>query len=191
MCLVGGQLLTGLRAWGIGRHLISDVICTHVHSDHVGWLFDQQADPVFPNATVWLGASEWPRIDDPVEPLADNLEAGLRRYADTGELRLVDGDTVLIEGITAVCTPGHTPGHLCVEVASEGSRLLLLGDAITCPMQLSQPGWHSMGDVDPILAEETRQGLLEVLRDDRTSAVGAHFPELRPGRMTVEGWTDL
>jgi hypothetical protein len=32
--------------------------------------------------------------------------------------------------------------------ASGGLRLLLLGYAITCPLRLEEPGWHSFGDTD-------------------------------------------
>jgi hypothetical protein len=36
---------------------------------------------------------------------------------------------------------------------------LLLGDAITGPIQLDEPSWHSFGDVHPDLAERTRERL--------------------------------
>ena len=42
---------------------------------------------------------------------------------------------------------------------------------------------HSMGDVDPELAARTRERLWRELADGRTIGVGAHFPELRPGRV--------
>jgi hypothetical protein len=40
---------------------------------------------------------------------------------------------------------------------SGGLRLLLLGDAITCPLQLEEPGWHSFGDTDPDVAHQARR----------------------------------
>ena len=53
MHLVGGQLLTGLRALGVTPADITDVICTHLHADHVGWLFHLDARPVFGRAVIW------------------------------------------------------------------------------------------------------------------------------------------
>ena len=38
-------------------------------------------------------------------------------------------DTEVAPGVTTVATPGHTPGHLCVEVDLRERRCLLLGDA--------------------------------------------------------------
>ena len=58
MELSGGDLLNGLAAAGTARTEITDVICTHLHSDHVGWLFDGNAQPVFPDATIWFGAAD-------------------------------------------------------------------------------------------------------------------------------------
>jgi glyoxylase-like metal-dependent hydrolase (beta-lactamase superfamily II) len=83
--------------------------------------------------------------------------------------------------------PGHTPGHLCLTVESDHERVLLLGDAITCPVQLREPRWHSFGDVDPVLADRTRDRLWRELSDGRTVGVGAHFPELQPGHVTTAG----
>jgi hypothetical protein len=62
-------------------------------------------------------------------------------------------------------------------------RALLLGDAIVCPIQLDEPSWQSIGDVDPVLAAKVRERLFRELGDGSTYGVGAHFPELRFGRV--------
>src|SRR5690242_2867120 len=72
---------------------------------------------------------------------------------------------------------------MCVVISSGQERALLLGDAITCPVQLDEPTWHSMGDVDPALADRTRERLWRELEDQSTIGAGAHFPELQFGRV--------
>lgn len=79
--------------------------------------------------------------------------------------------------------PRHTPGHLSVIVSAQGRRALLLGDAIICPVQLDEPTWHSIGDVDPELAKRVRDRLFRELEDPATLGAGAHFPELQFGRV--------
>jgi glyoxylase-like metal-dependent hydrolase (beta-lactamase superfamily II) len=183
MRLVGGQLLTGLRALGVAPADITDVVCTHLHGDHVGWLFDLDADAVFGRSTIWFGAADWSHFVTGPGHMRPHIRAGFHGLAPTARLRPIDGDTTVAPGVTAVPAPGHTPGHLCVVVSSGPDRALLLGDAVTCPVQLDEPTWHSMGDVDPALADRTRLRLWRELEDGRTVGAGAHFPELRFGRV--------
>lgn len=191
MHLVGGQLLTGLLALGITPTDVTDVVCTHLHSDHVGWLFDLDCEPVFPQATIWLGVADWRHFVAGAGHMALHIREGFRTPAHASRIGLIDQDTTVAPGITALLTPGHTPGHICVVVSSGRERALLLGDAITCPIQLDEPTWHSIGDVDPALADRTREHLWRELEDEYTIGVGAHFPELQFGRVlsgTVRRW---
>jgi glyoxylase-like metal-dependent hydrolase (beta-lactamase superfamily II) len=180
MRLVGGQLLTGLRALGVAPADVTDIICTHLHTDHVGWLFDLDARPVFPRATVWYGAGDAAHFVHGPGSMREHVRQG---FADGGRTRPIDRDTTVAPGVTAVLAPGHTPGHLCVVLSSAQDRALLLGDAVTCPVQLDEPSWHSIGDVDPDLADRTRERLWRELEDPRTIGAGSHFPELRFGRV--------
>lgn len=180
--LIGGQLPLGLRAVGVAPAEITDVVCTHLHSDHCGWLFDLTAQPVFPNATIWFGAGDWDHfVERQKSEMAEHIRHGLR--TSDSRIRTVATDTTIAPGVTLTMTPGHTPGHLCVIIASQGKRALLLGDAITCPIQLDEPTWHSFGDVDPALAQQVRERLYRELEDGVTLGAGAHFPELRFGRV--------
>ena len=185
--LVGGQLPLGLRAVGVTPPDLTDVVCTHLHADHCGWLFDEDARPVFGSAAIWFGAPDWDHfVADPGVWMFDHIRHGFRASAETGDrLRPVTRDTTIAPGITLTMTPGHTPGHLSVIVASRGQRALLLGDAIVCPVQLDEPTWQSIGDVDPELARRVRERLFRELEDGVTVGAGAHFPELRFGRVLV------
>jgi glyoxylase-like metal-dependent hydrolase (beta-lactamase superfamily II) len=183
--LFGGQLPAGLRALGVERDDVTDVVCTHLHADHIGWLFDLEARPHFPRATIWFGAGDWRYFIEERHgpPIQDHAYEGFRGHAGHARLRPIDRDTTVAPGVTAVQAPGHTPGHLCVVVASGGHRAILLGDAVTCPVQLDEPTWHSIGDVDPDLANRTRERLWRELEGGYTTGAGAHFPELRFGRV--------
>jgi glyoxylase-like metal-dependent hydrolase (beta-lactamase superfamily II) len=183
--LVGGQLLLGLRAAGVSPSDVTDVVCTHLHADHCGWLFDADAAPVFAQAAIWFGAHDWDHfVTNPDVWMFDHIRNGFRAAGERGgRLRPVDHDTTVAPGVTVTMTPGHTPGHLSVIVASRGRRALLLGDAIICPVQLDEPTWRSIGDVDPGLAQRVRERLFRELEDGTTLAAGAHFPELRFGRV--------
>jgi glyoxylase-like metal-dependent hydrolase (beta-lactamase superfamily II) len=181
--LVGGQLLTGLRALGVRPEDVDAVVCTHLHLDHCGWLFDLAGRPVFPRAGIWFGEPDWRRfVLDPQHLMLDHIRHGFRE-ADGSRLHLLTGDGPVVPGVDVTMTPGHTPGHLSVVVSSGVHRALLLGDAVTCPQQLDEPSWHALGDVDPDLARRVRDRLFRELEDEHTLGAGAHFPELRFGRV--------
>jgi glyoxylase-like metal-dependent hydrolase (beta-lactamase superfamily II) len=184
LCFIGAALLcvlTGLRALSVSPAEITDVICSRLHADHVGWLFDTDARPVFAEAAIWIGQGDWHHFVTGAGEMLPHICEGLRASARSGSVRLIDRDTTIAGGIAARLAPGHTPGQLCVVISSGAQRALLLGDAITCPIQLDEPAWHSMGDVDPVLAARTREQLWQELEDEHTIGVGAHFPELEFG----------
>jgi glyoxylase-like metal-dependent hydrolase (beta-lactamase superfamily II) len=182
MCLVGGQLLTGLRAAGVALDAVNDVICTHLHSDHVGWLFDLHGDPVFPEATIWFGAADWCHFVEGPGEMSGHIEAGFRRWIGTSRVRPVEKGATVVRGVEVV----PTPGHLCVVIESRGRRLLFLGDAITCPVQIEEPSWHSFGDVDPQLAAWTRDRLWRELAARTRSASGHISPSWSPEMLPIE-----
>ena len=179
MRLVGGQLFVGLGALGVEAADITDVVVTHFHTDHVGWLFDLAAQPVFPNAVIWYGAADWDYFVNGPGDIRPHIRDGFLEHAS--RQHPLTKDTAVAPGITAVLTPGHTPGHLCVSLTSGPASLLLLGDAITCPIQLAEPTWHSYGDVDATTAHESRKRLWAQL--ETTPGVGAHFPALTTGQV--------
>ena len=182
--LVGGELPAQLRAAGVAREEIDTVVCSHLHLDHCGWLVDGEGRPMFPSATVWAGAADWRRfVDEEADMMLDHVRAGLRDLAEAGKVELVDADRVVAPGVSTLAAPGHTPGHVAIVVADGPARALLLGDAITCPLQLDETDWAAMSDVDAELAGATRRRLWDELEAPDTLGAGAHFPGLQFGRV--------
>jgi len=138
MHLAGGQLLTGLRGPGVTAGDVTDVVCSHFHADHVGWLFGPDAKPVFPQAAIWFGSADWHHFVARGHDMRTHIREGFRAAADSARLQPIDQDTTITAGITA----------LLAQVAGRVSRCEQRGDAVTCPIQLDEPTWHSMGDVD-------------------------------------------
>lgn len=182
MSLTGGHLLDDLARCGVIPAEITDVVLTHLHADHVGWLFDESAVAAFPDATLWFGQADWSYFVTGAGEMADHIRAGLLA-TPPGRLRLLRTDTSIDFNVSAVLTPGHTPGSLAVRVISRGETLWLLGDAITCPVQLTEPDWHSFGDVSPEAAARSRRMLWDELASPSSRGVGAHFPGLVPGHV--------
>jgi glyoxylase-like metal-dependent hydrolase (beta-lactamase superfamily II) len=177
--------LERLRAAGVAPEEIDIVLCTHLHSDHVGWntmLRDGRWVPTFPNARYLISRTE-NEIGDPRRSPA--AAADLQRsnaYRDSvlpvieaGQATLVDGmhaidDTMLIEP-----APGHTPGHVVLKLVDRGERALFAGDAIHHALQVYMPHWNSGFCEQPEQARATRRRLLEHCAEDRALLFPVHF----------------
>lgn len=163
------------------------MVCTHLHVDHAGWLVHDGA-PFFSRATVRYGAGDWQRFVEDAEP-DDHIAEGMRLLWDAGRLDPMDGDMVaLAPGLTARYTPGHTEGHYSLVVSSGEDRLYLLGDAVECPLQVSEDDFYAISDVDPALAKRTREAVWREIEGTPAQVGAAHFPGLQVGRiLTGEG----
>lgn len=176
--LEGGALPAALAAAGVTREEIDLVLLTHVHLDHNGWVWADDA-PFFPNATVRCGAGDWALVDGQAGEGAAMMQA----LADAGRVELIDGDIDVAPGISTLHTPGHTPGHTMYVLSSGEQRAMILGDAISCPLQIALPELEAAADVDKELGIATRERVLRELEGSGTLVGGPHFPGLEFGRV--------
>jgi glyoxylase-like metal-dependent hydrolase (beta-lactamase superfamily II) len=178
----GGDLPRALRAAGVSPEAVDVVVCSHLHIDHIGWLAVDDV-PYFPNAVVRYGAADWQRFVADADA-ADRSRRIMEVLGDAGRLDPLEGDMLPIApGLTARHTPGHTLGHYGLVVSSGEDRAVVLGDAVECPLQLEEPDFHTLSDVDPALGARTRDALWRELEGTNVSVIGAHFPGLQFGRV--------
>ncbi len=101
----------------------------------------------------------------------------LAAYAD--RLRPIRAGEVAAH-ITAVPTPGHTPGHTAWLIDSEGERLLIWGDVVHLPaIHFALPRASVVHDLDSDAAAATRR-VLDMVATERIPVAGVHLDLLRP-----------
>jgi glyoxylase-like metal-dependent hydrolase (beta-lactamase superfamily II) len=185
---LGGKLLESLAAHGHTVDDVTDVLFSHLHLDHVGWA-SEDGKAVFGKATYRCDQRDWDYwIDGPADATAGvpkefvaSQKQALQPIAD--RLETWSSDTTILPGISAMHTPGHTPGSSTTIVASGAERAIMLGDAVHCPIELLEDEWAGLGDVDPALAKRTRVALARELEGKDTPISAAHFPGLAFGRL--------
>ena len=194
--------LDKLAATGINPGQVDFVMCTHMHPDHVGWntrLRDGRWVPTFPNAKyifsrvemeAWqqhaIGNTGNPAIAEPVSSiLRDCFNDSVLPVVEAGQSLQVDDGYEVEDGIRMEAAPGHTPGNVVINLASNNASAVMSGDVLHHPLQLPYTDWSSCFCADPQLAAKTRKQLLERIADTGTLFMPAHFPEPTWGR--IEG----
>src|SRR5919198_5228226 len=172
-----GLLHESLGRQGVEPGDIDCVVLTHAHPDHLGGLIDG-GDPVFSRARHIILAAEWEfwaeAGDGVPEPIAVGFNEALVPLQRLRRLDLVDGGAEVVHGVRLLHAPGHTPGHLIVELG-DPVEALFLADAVLHEVGFNHPDWTSAIDVDPPLAVATRHGLLERAADEALLVAGYHL----------------
>jgi glyoxylase-like metal-dependent hydrolase (beta-lactamase superfamily II) len=185
----GGALLDELAAGGVKPEEVDTVFITHLHVDHAGNIAAPENGgwrPFFPNATYRWTSAEHEYWQDP-EPRTSSpsfdCPAMLKAMED--RFQAADDGATIAPGVSVISTPGHTPGHAGVILSSQGQRAFILGDAISCPVQLTETEWSGLGDMDPALARASQEAALREIETDGALMTAAHFPGLTLGRVLM------
>ena len=98
----------------------------------------------------------------------------------------IERDTEVLPGVTAIESFGHTPGHLTVNIMSDGTRTLVGGDLSNHPFQVEHPHWSLPVDNDHALAASTRDRVFEELRESGATFVAGHYPMPGIGKIVTD-----
>ncbi len=185
--------LDGFVADGLAFEDVDYVLCTHLHFDHCGWntrLIDGRWVPTFPNAKYLFSRREYEFWEEQTKNGADPpgmvwTESCLP-VVEAGQARLVDDDYALDDEIWLTPTPGHTPGHVCVNVRSNGERAIFTGDTMHHAVQCLEPDWSTCFCYDPAASARTRRRVLEDVADMDVLVVPAHFPGSTAGHIGAD-----
>ena len=169
-----------MTAAGFPPDSIDTVLCTHLHVDHVGWntrLENGRWVPTFEKARYLFGRSEYEYWrDHSTEPdKAAIFHDSVKPIMDAGKADLVASDARICEELAMIPTPGHSPGHMSVQIRSDGEQGLLTGDVAHHPCQMAHLNWSSTADSDPVQSAATRRDLFSRFADRPVLLIGGHF----------------
>jgi glyoxylase-like metal-dependent hydrolase (beta-lactamase superfamily II) len=173
-----GTMWANMAAAGIDPARVTKIVFTHFHGDHVSGLVTREGQARFPNAELIVPEAEWAFWMGDRAPQQGATMVKGRFGAYPGErVKRVASNAEIVTGVVGVPTHGHTPGHTCYAVANGGASLLVLGDVTNHPtMNVRNPGWHLVFDMDAAAAEATRRALFDRAAADRMLIVGYHWP---------------
>ncbi len=183
--------MDNLAAVGLTPADIDMVMCTHLHHDHVGWntrLVDGRWVPTFPNARYLMSGKELEIFKEHDDPAASpSLGDSVLPVVESGQAQLVTSDHVLNDEVWLEPTPGHTPDHFAVRLASGDSHAVIGGDLMHSPVQCQHPEWRARPDFDPEQARQTRRDFMECHAELGSLVCMMHFPLPSAGTFVRKG----
>ena len=194
---LNGRLPISLAAAGIDASAIDTVIISHYHGDHINGLLKADGSLAFPNAEIlvpavehkfWMDDGEMSRATKPRVIFGFKNTHRIFTNEVLKRVRTYEWDKEVIPGVTAIGTPGHTPGHTSHVVASSNKSVYVQADVTHAPFLFARhPEWHFMLDVEPIEAEATRRKVYDMLVAERMLVQGFHYPFPSVGHVEKTG----
>ena len=112
---------------GIALEEIEIILFTHLHWDHT---YNMKK---FTKARYFASEIEYRFAIDPIPFYWNSYEApvlGIGCPFEGCKFDLVQGEEEIVEGIRVFPTPGHSPGHMAVQVQTEDGVYVLVGDLV-------------------------------------------------------------
>lgn len=193
---IGNKLMQNMKVVGVLPQQITDILITHVHLDHAGGLLSK-GRIVFPNAIVhvhksdvdfWLAHQDPVAGEDPMIQLNRVAFLAIKPYLDSGRVKTFEGNQLLMDGITALEHPAHTPGHTAFLLERKGAKMIFWGDLIHVEsVQFKDPGLRIGYDLNKNEAIIKRQTAYSIAAKEGYLVAAAHISFPGIGRVRTTG----
>ena len=176
------DLNTELLKRGISPEQITDVVLTHLHFDHCGYVTREKQQPdhtpgyelSFPNATHWVSRRQWENFLHPNALEKDSyFIENMQAVEENGKLYLIDEDTQLCPVVNLRLFDGHTPGQIAPYITMPERTYVFAGDVIPLEASVS-PEWISAYDTYPVLSYREKIRMLEEAAHKKQALIYCH-----------------
>ncbi|MGY4640331.1 MBL fold metallo-hydrolase [Pseudomonas sp. B22129] len=175
---------------GVTPESVDYVMCTHLHADHCGWntrLIDGRWVPTFPNAKYVFSRAEHEYWLDQIGQDSFNanvFEDSVLPVIEQGQAQIVDNEGLIGDALLIHPTPGHSVGHLAIELVHRAQGAIFSGDIMHQPLQVFRPEWNSCFCSHPQQARASRHWLLEQAAGRGLTVFTSHFAKTSAGLVT-------
>jgi glyoxylase-like metal-dependent hydrolase (beta-lactamase superfamily II) len=187
------NVVTNLDIFDLEPEDIHKVILTHLHFDHaagISYVSDAlKTQPTFPNAEYIVHKDEW----DYALTQIDNINATPGAGYKLDEIyRLVAQDRFTfiedeiyepVEGVFAIKTGGHTPGHMIIKIKDLDETAYFMGDLIPTEYHLNHYSMRDI-DVDPLQSKKAKTLLLKQALKERAVMFFYHSLFKKSGQLS-------
>lgn len=186
-----GDLTMALARLGVAVEEVDIVINTHLHGDHCGGNTIRQGERVvatYPNAQYVVQRLEWADAIAPNERTrATYFPENYRPLEESGQLKLLNGNTPITSEVRTAVTRGHTRAHQVVILESGGETALFTADMASLHYHLERLAWVPAYDLEPMESIETKRTWQQWAIERNALIIFQHDTEIPVGRLRPEG----
>lgn len=186
------NVCTNLRIFGLKREDITHVVLSHLHYDHAaGTTFTDKTatvQPTFPNASYYIHQQEWEfalnKINGNQLPFSERYRLDdLYKLVSENRITFISKDSMeLTDGIKILKTGGHSPGHLIVEIESDGEKAYYMGDLLPTELQLNDYEMEA-ADIYPLEAKRQKIQLIKQAYQEKALLLFYHSQNGQAGKL--------
>jgi glyoxylase-like metal-dependent hydrolase (beta-lactamase superfamily II) len=191
--LLDTPFLKDLASIGVKPEQVDAVLCTHIHTDHVGWnarLSNEVWTPTFTNARHVFARVEYETFASAASQGGANHQLwkdSIEPVVEAGLVDLVPADHQVTPEIRLEPSHGHTDGHVSIRIDSGRDSAVFTGDVMHSPLQIMLPRMRCALGGPERPAMQARIEVLDRYADSGTPVFGAHFADPCGGFIKRDG----
>lgn len=139
---------------------IDVIVLSHLHYDH------SENVTLFPKAKLFVSKTEWDYANETCDVYTpyENL-----KYLNSRDMEFIaeDGQEIF-DGMKAIFTPGHTPGHISLVLETDHGRWTLAADAV------KNRGELKLGEADQFVSESDSKNSIAKIRSISDRVLPGH-----------------
>lgn len=184
------NLETELKKFGFSPLDITDVLCTHLHFDHIGGntkFVNGKLEPVFPHAVYWMQKENFALANSPGEKDQGSFRpSDWSVLSENNMIRIVSGKEKFLPNIDILLTYGHTTGMMHPIIRDNLKSIIYGADLFPLAAHIPVP-WVMAYDNLPALSVKEKKKLLPELVKNETIVFFEHDPRIQAGTIGFDG----
>ncbi|MFH5833237.1 MBL fold metallo-hydrolase [Halalkalibaculum sp. DA384] len=165
-----------LSTHGVADYEITDIICSHLHYDHIGGLAGRSSgfwELTFPDARLWVSDRAWQQTTQK-DTYYDDEKTQFLHFVDTrADLHFLDEQAAPYPEITVEEVGGHTEHSQIIWFDDGESRYMMAGDVLAVRGEVNRK-FAAKYDFEPERSMEIRKRILEKAYEEDYIIMGYH-----------------
>jgi len=175
------SLDVSLAEVGFASEDITDVICTHLHFDHIGGntkIESGKIVPSFANAKYWMSQVNWDVANLPGEKDQGSfIQDDWAILAKNNMINFINGTSQFLPNIDIIISNGHTPGMMLPVISDTENTLIYGADLVPTLAHIPLP-WVMAYDVQPTVTITEKKNLYRDAINSNCILFFEHDPDI-------------